>query len=269
MVSASITMPVSPLISAIRLSQNNLKCIMRNYRSDVVPIKVLPSDTITRMAKLYLENYEGTSEALFRHDLAEKDDAIVLYMGAELVGFTTLRVYSAHHLGSPIRIVYSGDTIVNQKDWGQQELAFAWITRIGEVKAQAPDIPLYWFLLVKGHRTFKYLSVFGKSFFPHWKIDRSDLKPLADQLAMTSFGHDYNPASGVVEFSKSRGHLTRSIAEPTKEELAKEPTRFFLSKNPGYRNGHELVCLCELEPANMKPFTARIFSRALHSATKA
>ena len=36
---------------------------MRNYRSDVVPIKVLPSDTITRMAKLYLENYEGTSEA--------------------------------------------------------------------------------------------------------------------------------------------------------------------------------------------------------------
>ena len=256
-------------IGVINLSENNLKCSMRNYRSDVIPIKVLTRDTIARMTNLYLENYEGTSEALFRHDLAEKDDAIVLYAGAELVGFTTLQVYSAQHFGSPIRIVYSGDTIVHQKDWGQQELAFAWISRIGEIKAQAPEIPLYWFLLVKGHRTFKYLSAFGKSFFPHWKIDRSDLKPLADQLAFASFGHDYNPDSGVVEFSESRGHLTPSIAEPTKEEFAKESTRYFLGKNPGYRKGHELVCLCELETTNMKPFTARIFNRALHSAMKA
>jgi hypothetical protein len=242
---------------------------MRNYQSAVVAIKDLPSDTIIQMIELYLENYEGTSETLFRHDLGEKDEAIVLYSGAELVGFTTLRVYLANHLGSPVRIVYSGDTIVNRKDWGQQELAFAWITRIGEIKAQAPNLPLYWFLLVKGHRTFKYLSVFGKSFHPHWEIDRSDLKPLADQLANASFGHDYNPETGVVEFSKSRGHLAPSIAEPTEVELGKEATQFFLGKNPGFRNGHELVCLCELELANMKPLTARIFSRAMCLAQEA
>jgi hypothetical protein len=256
-------------LKEIESTQINLKCIMVHYRSDVVPTKDLPSHTINCMAKLYLKNYEGTSEALFRCDLAEKDEAIVLYSGTELVGFTTLRVYLETYSGTQVRIVYSGDTIVDQKSWGQQELAFAWIARIGEIKAQMPDLPLYWFLLVKGHRTFKYLPVFGKSFFPHWEIDRSDLKPLADQLAAASFGHDYNPDSGVVEFSKSRGHLTPSIAEPTKEDLAKEATSFFLSKNPGYRSGHELVCLCELELANMKPLTARIFSRALHSVTKA
>jgi hypothetical protein len=104
-------------------------------------------------------------------------------------------------------------------------------------------VPLYWFLLVKGHRTFKYLSVFGKSFHPtlanrpdqisnHWRINSQH----------ASFGHDYNPVSGVVEFSASRGHLKPFIAEPTEEELAKEATRFFLRKNPGYRQGHEL-CL--------------------------
>jgi hypothetical protein len=242
---------------------------MRNCQSAIFAIKDLPSDTIDRMAALYLENYEGSSEAMFRRDLAEKDEAIVLHSGAELVGFTTLRVYSTFHAGSPIRIVYSGDTIVDRKNWGQQELAFAWIARIGAIKAQAPNFPLYWFLLVKGHRTFKYLSVFGKSFYPHWRIDRSDLKPLADQLAKADFGVNYNPDSGVVEFSKSRGHLTPSIAEPTEEEFAKESTRFFLGRNPGYRNGHELVCLCELELSNMKPLTARIFSRALRSAAKA
>lgn len=239
---------------------------MRNYQSVVVSIKDLPSDIIIQMTELYLDNYEGTTEALFRYDLAAKDEAIALYSGGELVGFTTLRVYTANHNGIPIRIVYSGDTIVDRQHWGQQELAFAWIARIGEIKAQAPNVPLYWFLLVKGHRTFKYLSVFGKSFHPHWQIDRSDLKPLADQLAHASFGHDYNPVSGVVEFSESRGHLKPFIAEPTEEELAKEATRFFLRKNPGYRHGHELVCLCELESANMKPLTARIFNRALRSA---
>lgn len=242
---------------------------MRNYRSDVVAIKDLPSDTVTRMTKLYLANYEGTSEALFRHDLAAKDEAIVIRSGAELVGFTTLRVFSESHLGTPIRVVYSGDTIVERKDWGQQELAFAWIRRIGELKAQAPDIPLYWFLLVKGHRTFKYLPIFAQSFYPHWKIDRSDLKPLADQLANACFGDDYNAESGVVEFAKSRGHLTPAIAEPPEKELVKEATGFFLKKNPGYRNGHELVCLCELEATNMKPLAARILSRALCSAEAA
>lgn len=242
---------------------------MLHYRSNALPIKDLSDHTINCMAKLYLENYEGTSEALFRSDLAKKDDAIVLYLGSELVGFTTLCVYPENHLGAPIRIVYSGDTIVDRKHWGQQELAFSWITRIGEIKAQAPNVPLYWFLLVKGHRTFKYLSVFGKSFYPHWEIDRSDLKPLADQLACPRFGDDYNPASGVVEFAESRGHLKPTIAEPTEEDLAKAATHFFLSRNPGYRNGHELVCLCELELANMKPLTARIFGRALQRAAQA
>ena len=242
---------------------------MVNYQSAVIAVKDLPPDLIIRMAELYLENYDGTSAESFRADLAAKDEVIVLKFEGEVVGFTTLRVYSASHKGAPVRIVYSGDTIVDRGHWGQQELAFAWIARIGEIKAQAPEAPLYWFLLVKGHRTFKYLSVFGKSFHPHWQVDRSDLKPLADQLASASFYADYNPESGVVEFSQSRGHLKASIAEPTTEELIKESTRFFLRKNPGYRRGHELVCLCELELANMKPLTARIFNRALRSTSEA
>ena len=236
---------------------------MRNCRSEVVAVGDLPGDTVRRMAALYLAHYEGTSESLFCRDLAAKDEAILLYAGAALVGFTTLRVYPASHGGAPVRIVYSGDTIVDRQYWGQQDLAFAWIARVGELKAQAPAVPLYWFLLVKGHRTFKYLSVFGKSFHPHWRSDRADLKALADQLAAAGFGDAYRPACGIVDFGESRGHLHPSIAEPSDEERRKDAVRFFLAKNPGYRQGHELVCLCELELANMKPLAARIFARAL------
>ena len=71
---------------------------------------------------------------------------------------------------------------------------------MGALKREHPDTPLYWFLLVKGHRTFRYLPVFGKSFYPHWSVDRDDLRPLADALALEMFPDDYNPATGVVEF---------------------------------------------------------------------
>ncbi len=234
-----------------------------SYESKRVSIEDLPPDITEAMVALYLSNYEGSSRSLFLGDLQNKDEAILLLSNHELLGFTTLKMYEDEWKDSPIRLVYSGDTIVHPKHWGQQELAFAWIARIGQIKSERPEIPLYWFLLVKGHRTFKYLPVFGKSFFPHWSIDREDLKPLADRLATEKFGAEYNPRTGVVEFSQSRGHLKDEIAEATPAELSKPATQFFFQRNPGYRKGHELVCVCELELHNMKPLTARIFQREL------
>lgn len=232
-----------------------------DYHPQVVSIRDLSNDTINAMESLYLENFDGSSVALFRGDLADKDEAILLYHGPRLIGFTTLKIFEVTWRQHPARIVYSGDTIVSQQHWGQQTMAFAWISRIGQIKKDAPDLPLYWFLLVKGHRTFKYLSVFGKSFYPHWSVPRNDLKSLADQLAAAKFGNDYDPATGIVKFPSSRGHLKKTIAHASPEELSKAATRFFFSKNPGYLAGHELVCICELEQFNMRPLAARIFQR--------
>jgi hypothetical protein len=239
------------------------------YESAIVRVGELSHDTVRVMATLYLDNYDGSSEALFREDLVDKDEAVLLYHDRALVGFTTLKLYEVVWRGVLVHIVYSGDTIVSPQHWGQQELAFAWINRIGQLKRTAPSVPLYWFLLVKGHRTFKYLSVFGKSFYPHWQFDRGDLKPLADQLATAKFGSTYNPVTGVVEFEESHGHLKERIACPTREEMIKPATQFFLRSNPGYRQGHELVCICELELFNMKPLTARVFRRALEESVYA
>src|SRR5438477_387166 len=82
-----------------------------------------------------------------------------------------------------------------------------WTARLGVLRRQRPELPLYWLLLVKGHRTFRYLPLFSKSFHPHWSMQRGDLKSLADSLAQSMFPDDYNPATGVVELKKSRGHL--------------------------------------------------------------
>jgi hypothetical protein len=234
------------------------------YSTRFEKVSLLDARLRSEMASLYLASYDGSSEELFLGDLARKHEVLLLEADGNLVGFTTVRVFERPWNGRRIRVVYSGDTVVLRAHWGQQALAFAWIARMGELKREDPDTPLYWLLLVKGHRTFRYLPVFGKSFHPHWEIDRSDLKPLADALASELFAGEYNAASGVVEFDRSRGHLKPELAQPLETELEREGVRFFLERNPGYRRGHELVCLCEVEEANMKPLTLRLFRKVAH-----
>ncbi len=231
---------------------------MRKYQTEIKSPLDLKSSELRTIAGLYLDYYAGTDRTRFLGDLWKKREVLLVKHNDRIVGFSTLQIYPYQWRGESIRVVYSGDTVVEREHWGQQALAFRWVQRITEIKQECPDMPLYWFVIIKGHRTYKYLPAFGKSFYPHWSIDRSDLKPLADYLAVDLFGDDYNPATGIIEFDRSHGYLKMEIAEPSKEELQKPSVRFFLEKNPNYRIGHELVCLCELEQANMKSFTRRL-----------
>jgi hypothetical protein len=231
------------------------------YRARFVPVSSLDTGVRGRMARIYLNSYDGSNEEVFLGDLSVKDEVLLVHCGEELVGFTTLQIIDREWRGDRIRVIYSGDTVVERAHWGQQTLAFAWISRMGALKHEQPQVALYWLLLVKGHRTFRYLPVFGKSFYPHWTVDRSDLKPLVDMLALELYAKDYNPSTGVIEFAHSRGHLRADIALPTPDELDRDGVRFFLERNPGFQRGHELVCLCEVEERNMKPLTLRLFRK--------
>jgi len=56
--------------------------------------------------------------------------------------------------------------------------------------------------------------------------------------------------------------LRPAIAHPDIDELERQDVRFFLARNPGYLQGNELVCVCELAVDNLKPLAARFFQRA-------
>lgn len=232
---------------------------MGKYAACFKTVPLLTEEDRRAMVSLYLAHYDGSNKALFFSDLKCKSEALLVRRDATLIGFTTLQIYDCEWEPKRIRVVYSGDTVVDRAHWGQQALAFAWIARMGKLKRERPDLPLYWFLIVKGHRTYRYLPAFTKSFYPQWSIDRSDLKPLADALARKKFGEEYNATTGVVEFAESKGHLKDDIAFPTEKEKTKDAVKFFLERNPNYLRGHELVCLCELAEENMKPLTKRIF----------
>jgi hypothetical protein len=175
-------------------------------------------------------------------------------------GFTTLLVLEAECDGGPVRAIYSGDTIIDRAYWGSQVMAFTWTRLAGAIKAAEPDVPLYWFLIVKGHRTFRYLSAFTRNFYPHWSVETpARERALMDQLAQAHFPGFYRADLGIVHFPESHGHLKPDLAEIDLAEAQRADVAFFLARNPGYRNGDELVCLTELSADNLRPLARKQF----------
>ncbi len=222
----------------------------------------LSGETRDDMFKLYDQFYAGTSEDLFVDDLSDKTYAIVLRDEAgALQGFSSIKVWDENFRGDPVRVLYSGDTIVHKDHWGQQALVTAWGHLSGAVKAELPEVPLYWFLLVKGHRTYRYLRTFYRVFFPaHNRPTPTDIQALTDQLAGKKFGEFYSPQTGIVHFPESRGHLKAEFAEIPEKDRNKPDVAYFLERNPGYVDGDELVCLTELSHENFNKVARHIFA---------
>lgn len=212
------------------------------------------------MARLYLRYYDGSDETRFFGDLDDKSEVLLLYHAGLVVGFTTFVPYDFDWRGLRRRVVFSGDTIIEPAHWGQQTFSYAWTARMGRLYREAAMLPLYWFLIVKGHRTYRFLPLVGRTFFPHWQQPPDpELRALAGALAAARFGAAFDAASGLIRFEHSHGHLKPEIAQPTARELAKPAVAYFLERNPGYRRGDELVCLCPLREDNMSAFARRVF----------
>jgi hypothetical protein len=226
---------------------------------------------IARMYSVYQSNYDATSFADFKDDLSDKSFVIQLVTTEGLiVGFTTLAWYPVQHpiTGEPLRIVYSGDTIIEPAYWGTQALPAAWCNLAGELKARFPCEKLLWFLIVKGYRTYRYLPLFTRSYYPSVDASQSDYKAVADMLAERKFGSLYDRTTGVVHFPVSRGHLNAGLSGVKEHLRAKPEVSFFFERNPGYVHGDELVCLTELSMQNMKSVALRAFMEGLSHATE-
>ena len=237
--------------------------LYRQPQAAVERLSALENGTIRQMYDLYGSYYEATSIALFESDLSDKDFAVVLRdeTGA-VVGFSTLAILNTEIDGRCLRAIYSGDTIIERAYWGTQALAFTWLRFAGTVKAQVPECSLYWFLIVKGHRTYRYLSAFSIDFYPHWQAPTPPwAQSIMTVLARRRFNDAYDAERGVVSFPQSHGHLRPVWAKIEPEEALRPDVAFFLRRNPGYIRGDELMCLTELSAGNLRPLARRVFEQ--------
>jgi len=219
--------------------------------SVVVDREALPAADRDAMFELLARHFEGVSREQFARDLAGKNRVVLIRRDGVLVGFSTLAVQESAHEGRIVTVVTSGDTIVAPEAWGTTALPRAWIAAVRDLRRAFPRGKLYWLLITSGFRTYRFLPVFWRTFWPCCDAATPAAEArLMDQLARERFGAEFVADAGIVRFARPqqlRGHLADV---PCGRELDRH-VAYFLERNPGHARGDELVCLAELSDDNL------------------
>jgi hypothetical protein len=206
--------------------------------------------------------FDGVTAVQFERDLAEKDWVLRVFSGERLVGFSTVALGEVEVAGRWVNVVYSGDTIMAPEAWGSPVLARGWIGLVRQACAGLPVRPCYWLLLSSGFRTYRFLPVFWREFWPRHAVPMPDAeRVLRDTLATERFGPAYDPVAGVVRFSSPQ-RLRSKLAAVPENRSRDSHVAFFLAQNPGHADGDELVCLTELSDGNLTAAGRRVVREA-------
>ncbi len=132
----------------------------------LVPREALPVEDALRLHMLMETCCDHVSFERFSEDLERKDWVLLLHDSSGIIqGFSTLALNPCGLNGSNYDILYSGDTVIHPKHWGGQALVQGFFNTAGSILANRRR-PLYWYLLTKGHRTYMYLPLFFRQYFP-------------------------------------------------------------------------------------------------------
>jgi hypothetical protein len=222
--------------------------------------KNLSDQEVNEMFSLFERYYDNVSRRVFIRDLDNKNWVVLLKSSHSngIVGFSTLAFYQSLFKDQPVGVVYSGDTIIDRPFWGTPELPRTWLKTVLEVGAVYPQ-PLYWLLISSGYKTYRYLSVFYKDFYPHYASPSGEeIKDLMEHLAKERFGDEYLPELGIVRFKDGATPLKNGVADVDQRRLKDPHVKFFVEQNPGYINGDELVCITVIDKGNLSPAGKRL-----------
>ncbi len=210
------------------------------------------------MFQLYSQHYSNLKRDVFFQDLAAKDWTIMLCDNAdEVAGFSTVEVIDLPGYG---RFLFSGDTIVEPHHWFNSQLAaaFGLLMRRYMVETAAP---LYWFLISKGYRTYRFLPTYFHEFAPRFD-KRTSLadQTVLDAIARHKFGRHYDPATGIISFDGKKDHVNLELCSASCERTRNPHIDYFLCRNPGFRRGDELACLARIAEENLRPIAKRVIA---------
>ena len=230
--------------------------------SRLVRVVDLSDSDIGHMSQLLSVQFSGASREQFSSDLAEKNYAILLERDTELVGFTTILAYETTIDNEPLSVIYSGDTIVSPCAWNSPVLSRSWIESAAKIRQAFPRGPYVWMLITSGFRTYRFLPVFWREFYPRHDCQTPDRsKRMIDQLALERFGPQYSAAEGIVRLSQPQ-QLKDYLADVPEHRRLNPDIEFFVSCNPGHVQGDELVCITELAPENLTTAGRRMAASA-------
>jgi hypothetical protein len=232
-------------------------------QSAITTVKDLAPADRDQMFALYETYYEAVDRNGFERDLAEKDAVVIIRSADEIVGFSTYLVRPQKMGAETFYYLFSGDTVLHSARWGDPVLLRGFFRAAGAAKARVEG-RLFWFCIIGGHRTYRILPNFFREFFPSMDSTGSaDLRTRCDAIAAARYGACFDPATGLIDFGPSQGHLRYQWADVVETATHNRHAAHFLKANPEYARGVELACLAELELGNLKRYAAISFAEGL------
>jgi hypothetical protein len=222
-------------------------------KSRLVHTEDLSTEDKQAMYSLLSTYFEGVKQDVFEADLSQKNWVILLKdeKTDRLQGFSTLLMYNTEFQGEKLSVVYSGDTIMDPSGWSSSALSRCWITSVNQLRRDYAQGKLYWLLISAGYRTYRFLPIFWREFYPRYDaVTPIYISSLIEFLASDRFGNYYDTKAGIVRFPHP--HMLRDCLRLIPPERLQDPhIGFFSQRNPDHLQGAELVCLTEICEENL------------------
>lgn len=218
----------------------------------VKPISEYTPEEIGIMYSLMAEFYNNTDEDVFKRDFYDKDYCLAMYHETDgLVGFTTQKIMEVEAAGRQVQGIFSGDTIIHKKYWGDMELFKVWANfwfDYGETYDE-----FYWFLICKGYKTYRMLPLFWTEFYPNYR----SMTPAYEQSIINAYASrlypdEYNEETGVIEYKRQKDSLRAGVADIGTREMRNKDIAYFCDVNPDYAIGNDLACLAKIDRNKLK-----------------
>lgn len=229
----------------------------RRLAGSVVPSAATTSGDREQMYRLLAAYFTGTRRDQFEADLAEKEAVVMLRdeKSGQVQGFSTFMRIAARIDGADVAAFYSGDTIVAREYWGETMLSQLWsrtvLAEADRIRTERPAARVYWFLICSGYKTWRFLPVFFREYYPNPATPTPPrMKRILDTLGQRKFGDQYLAGPGIVRFRRATP-LRHGVADVTEQRLRDPRVAFFSRMNPGHAEGDELACLTEVSRANL------------------
>ena len=219
---------------------------MSRSTSRVLEVAHLTSLQIEEMFALMLESYEGVLRNTFVRDLQQKDFVLLLEQGQEIIGFTTIQTYTEIWKQKICHIVFSGDTIVKASF---RHNPLIWMSFGRWMLEYSYGKNLFWFLISKSFRTYRYLIQNFKEFYPSIQGQDLEMKGLATKLAKNKYPHQFDEKTMVIK-AKVGSQYLKHDQQP--HYRASDQEIYYYEMNPGFMAGDELVCLTHFREGNLQ-----------------
>ncbi len=228
--------------------------------TSIIKVADLSDADRLNMFHLHRQYYDNVLEDVFFRDLSEKDWVIMMKdEQGQVHGFSTIQLISLRVLEADHLFLFSGDTVMSEHIRNTPALASAFLQFSVTLIENYPGMPIYWFLISKGYRTYRFLQLYFNEYYPvHNKVIPEYYQKILDAVAFYKFGDQYYPREHLIRHKTISDRLKPEHATIAEGRQKNPVVKFFLAKNPDFYKGDDLACITAISVENFSPLVERV-----------